>query len=244
MSELLHIENLSVSYGKVEAVHRVEMTIAAGEIVAVLGANGAGKTTLLSAIGGLLPWSGEMRWKGSAVRHTAVEDMLAMGIALVPESRELFGGLSVQDNLRLGAFSELMAGKAEDRARLAWVYELFPRLSERCDQLASTLSGGERQMLALGRALMGRPQLLLLDEPSLGLAPLIVKEVLAIVSTLRETGVSILLVEQNAKAALSIADRGHVLELGNVVMSGEAASLRKDPRIAAAYLGTSPAVAH
>ena len=239
MSEpLLDVRDLSVFYGKVEAVHRMSMAVDEGRIVTVIGPNGAGKTTLLGAIMGLLPASGDVRYAGAAVARLSVEERVARGLVLVPERRELFAGMSVADNLLLGAFTR-RRDPAGTRRTLVDVYERFPRLAERREQLAGTLSGGERQMLALGRALMARPKLLMLDEPSLGLAPLIVREIFAIVGELRAAGVSILLVEQNARAALQVADVGYVLETGELAMHGPADALASDPRVAATYLGAS-----
>ena len=241
MGALLDVRDLSVSYGKVEAVHGVSLAIDHGRIVAVIGPNGAGKTTLLGALVGLLPSRGEILYDGRSLEERPVEERVASGLCLVPERRELFAAMSVADNLELGAFARRRAGRAAIAAARDEIYARFPRLSERRHQLAATLSGGERQMLALGRALMATPRLLLLDEPSLGLAPLMVKEIFGIVARLRETGVAILLVEQNAHAALQVADYGYVLETGNVAMEGESAALAGDPRVAATYLGRDPA---
>jgi branched-chain amino acid transport system ATP-binding protein len=233
---LLAIDRVSVAYGKVEAVRGVSLAIEPGQIVTVIGPNGAGKTTLLGAAIGLLPWRGGMSYDGADLRRLDVEARVERGFCLVPETRELFGELSVADNLLLGGYAR-RGDRLGLKATLADVYTRFPRLSERRSQRASTLSGGERQMLALGRALMARPRLLMLDEPSLGLAPLIVREVFRIIASLRELGVSILLVEQNARAALETADYGYVLETGEIVHSGPAADLMHDPRVAASYLG-------
>ena len=237
MSALLELRGFCVSYGSVEAVHQVDLTVDAGQIVTVIGPNGAGKTTLLSAAMGLLPSRGSLSFDGRSLRRPTVEAMVALGVALVPAKRELFGELSVGDNLLLGGFAQWRRGQRDQAARMKEVFAIFPRLEERREQLASTLSGGERQMLAIGRALMSRPRLLLLDEPSLGLAPLIVREVLQIVASLRADGVAVLLVEQNARAALRIADQGYVLEMGEVALHGPAAQLEQDPRIVEAYLG-------
>ena len=237
MSALLEVRDLHVAYGKVEAVHGVSLAIDAGRIVTVIGPNGAGKTTLLGAIIGLLPSRGEIRYEGRPIAVLAVEERVASGLCLVSERRELFSMMSVADNLELGAFARRRAGDAAIAATRDEVYRRFPRLAERRAQLAGTLSGGERQMLALGRALMAKPRLLLLDEPSLGLAPLIVKEIFSIIASLRETGVAILLIEQNAHAALQVADYGYVLETGDVVIEGESGTLAVDPRVAATYLG-------
>jgi branched-chain amino acid transport system ATP-binding protein len=236
-ANLLELRDFCVSYGEVEAVHHVQLTVKEGEIVTVIGPNGAGKTTLLSAAMGLLPSRGELLLSGAPVARPSVEKMVAHGVALVPEKRELFSEMSVADNLLLGGFSRWRRGQRDQPQRMQEVFELFPRLHERRAQLAGTLSGGERQMLAIGRALMARPRLLMLDEPSLGLAPLIVREVLRIVASLRELGVSVLLVEQNARAALQVADRAYVLEMGAVALTGEARELLHDRRIIDTYLG-------
>ena len=236
---LLAVERLAVSYGKVEAVHNVSIAVTPGSIVTVIGPNGAGKTTLLAATMGLLPSRGDIRYAGESASHLAVEQRVAQGLILVPERRELFAAMSVADNLELGAFARVRARDRGWKQTLDEVYERFPRLSERRAQLAGTLSGGERQMLAMGRALMGRPRLLMLDEPSLGLAPLIVREIFSIVASLRSTGVAILLVEQNARAALQVADYGYVLETGDLVLEGASADLASHPRVAATYLGST-----
>ena len=236
-AKLLELRGLCVSYGPVEAVHQVDLDVRAGEIVTVIGPNGAGKTTLLSAAMGLLPSKGEITLEGERIARPSVEAMVARGVALVPEKRELFGEMSVEDNLLLGGFSLWRKGKRDQSARMEEVFAIFPRLKERRAQMASTLSGGERQMLAIGRALMAKPRLLMLDEPSLGLAPLIVKEVLQVVASLRNHGVSVLLVEQNARAALKVADRAYVLEMGAVALSGQAKDLLGDKRIIETYLG-------
>ncbi len=234
---LLQLSDFSVSYGPVEAVHRVNLAVLPGEIVTVIGPNGAGKSTLLNASMGMLPSSGQLQLAGRPVPRPRVEDMVAHGVALVPEKRELFGEMSIEDNLLLGGFSCWRRGQRDQRQRMQEVFAIFPRLQERRAQLASTLSGGERQMLAIGRALMARPRLLMLDEPSLGLAPRIVREVLQVVHGLRKLGVSVLLVEQNARAALQVADRAYVLEMGEVALSGPARALLHDRRIIDTYLG-------
>jgi len=236
-ASLLEVKALSVRYGKVEAVHGVSVSCGEGRIVTVIGPNGAGKTTLLAAIMGLMPSQGEVRYLGESLAGLEVEQRVARGLVLVPEKRELFASMSVADNLALGAFARRREGEASTRRTLDEVYHRFPRLLERRAQLAGTLSGGERQMLALGRALMGRPKLLMLDEPSLGLAPLVVREIFSIIVALRETGVSILLVEQNARAALQVSDDGYVLETGELVLAGPSAELAANPRVAATYLG-------
>jgi branched-chain amino acid transport system ATP-binding protein len=226
---LLELHNFGVSYGAVPAVHDVELT--------VIGPNGAGKSSLLCAAMGLLRSSGTLAVDGVIIARPSVEVMVAREVSLVPERRELFGEMSVEDNLLLGGFWRWRKGQRDQTRRIDEVFALFPRLHERRAQLASTLSGGERQMLAIGRALMAKPRLLMLDEPSLGLAPLIVREVLHMVASLRRLGVSVLLVEQNARAALQVADRAYVLEMGAVVLSGSAQELLHDRRIIDTYLG-------
>ncbi len=233
--DALDVRDISVAYGKVPAVRDVTLRVAPGTIVTVIGPNGAGKTTLLSAIAGLLPATGEVRCFGQIANGWAVENRVRRGVVLVPERRELFASMSVADNLLLGAFAR--RGGHPRAERLADVYRRFPKLEERRAQLAGTLSGGERQMLALGRALMSSPRVLLLDEPSLGLAPLVVRDIFAIIAALRSTGVAILLVEQNARAALAIADYGYVLETGQVAFEGDSRDLSANPRVAATYLG-------
>jgi branched-chain amino acid transport system ATP-binding protein len=235
---ILEVKDLCVSYGKVEALHHVSLRVRAGEIVTVIGPNGAGKTTLLSAIMGLLERSsGEVSFLGSAEGGAEVERMVASGLTLVPEKRELFGEMSVEDNLLLGAFMRRRLGHRDEEESMAQVYRIFPRLKERCGQQAGTLSGGERQMLAVGRALMAKPKLLMLDEPSLGLAPLIVREIFHILGDLRRAGVAILLVEQNARAALQVADYAYVLETGEVALEGGSDELVGNPRVVESYLG-------
>jgi branched-chain amino acid transport system ATP-binding protein len=236
VTALLSVTDLHVSYGRVEAVSGVSLDMQTGHIVTVIGPNGAGKTTLLAALMGLLPSKGESRYAGRDLRTLTTEERVRCGMCLVPERRELFTEMTVEDNLVLGAYTRWSERAAVQRD-LQDVYRRFPRLSERCRQLAGTLSGGERQMLALGRALMAKPRLLLLDEPSLGLAPLIVREIFRILTGLRELGVSILLVEQNARAALETADYGYVLETGSIVHEGSAVSLSHDPKVIASYLG-------
>jgi len=234
---LLDVRHVHVAYGKVEAVHDISLAVAPGTIVSVIGPNGAGKTTFLAGVMGLLPARGEITYLGESAVMLSVEQRVARGLILVPERRELFAAMSVADNLELGAFQRVRSGSGNLKEALAEVYQRFPRLAERRLQLAGTLSGGERQMLAMGRALMGRPKVLLLDEPSLGLAPLMVREIFSIISELRATGVSILLVEQNARAALQVSDYGYVLETGEVAVEGPSAELAVNPRVAATYLG-------
>ena len=237
MSALLEVCNLKVCYGKVEALHGASLRVEEGTIVTVIGPNGAGKTTLLGAIMGLLPAAGSIRYSGADLAGKKVESRVAHGVCLVPERRELFGELSVEDNLRLGAFQRIRRGERDTGSDLEKVYAQFPQLKERHAQLAATLSGGERQMLALGRALMARPRLLMLDEPSLGLAPRIVREIFHIIADLRKSGVSILLVEQNARAALQVADHGYVLETGEIALEGPSRKLAGNPRVVESYLG-------
>jgi branched-chain amino acid transport system ATP-binding protein len=233
---MLEIEDLHVSYGQVDAVRGISLSLMPGQIVSVIGPNGAGKTTLLAAAMGLLPSKGTLRFEGDDLHALDVEARVERGLTLVPEKRELFGELTVLDNLMLGAYAKRLRS-ATLKERLEAVYARFPRLGERRAQRADTLSGGERQMLALGRALMSSPRLLMLDEPSLGLAPLIVNEILSIVRGLREEGVSILLIEQNARAALDCSDHGYVLETGEIALSGASDALASDPRVQHTYLG-------
>ena len=234
---VLDVENLHVSYGGIGAVHGVSLTVGRGQIVTVIGPNGAGKTTLLNAVMGVQPSRGGVRFHGADVSRIEVEGRVRVGMCLVPEKRELFSTLSVEDNLRLGGFRHRRTGNAAARRAMDEVYALFPRLLERRRQHAGTLSGGERQMLAMGRALMARPDLLMLDEPSLGLAPLIVREIFRIVAGLRDSGCAILLVEQNARAALQVADHGYVLETGRIMLQGASAALAEDARVMQTYLG-------
>jgi len=233
---LLEVKDLRVFYRRVEGLHRASLKVEEGAIVTVIGPNGAGKSTLLGAVMGMLPCTGEVRFQGAALGAEAVESRVARGLCLVPERRELFGEMTVQDNLVLGAFQRCRRLSLL-QADLEAVYARFPRLKERREQLAGTLSGGERQMVALGRALMARPKLLMLDEPSLGLAPLVVKEVFHTITELRAAGVSILLIEQNARAALQVADYGYVLETGETVLEGPSAELAANPRVVETYLG-------
>ncbi|EZI24428.1 amino acid/amide ABC transporter ATP-binding protein 2, HAAT family [Pseudomonas extremaustralis] len=242
MSRLLDVRNLSISHGKVEAVRQLDLCLEEGQIVSLIGPNGAGKTTLMAALIGLLPSQGQVTYAGQPLlAHHDVAQRIDKGMALVPESRELFGLMSVEDNLRLGAFSRHRRGFRDHQNTLDEVFGLFPRMYERRHQQACTLSGGERQMLAIGRALMAKPRLLMLDEPSLGLAPRVIGEIFTIFETLRQSGVSILLVEQNARAALKISDYGYVLEVGEIVLEGSAQALANNPQVAEIYLGRSPA---
>ncbi len=254
---LLQVRGLRASYGKVEALHGIDLTVHAGQVVTVIGANGAGKTTLLAAIMGALPLgasvdvlprgaAGDLIFAGRSFARASIAERVALGLTLVPEKRELFGAMSVEDNLLLGGFPHYrlrfraLSNRRDARSSASAideVFTLFPKLRERRRQLAQTLSGGERQMLALGRALMARPQLLMLDEPSLGLAPLIVREIFHTIFALKQRGTAILLVEQNARAALQVADFGYVLETGGVGLSGPAKELAHDARVIESYLG-------
>jgi branched-chain amino acid transport system ATP-binding protein len=234
---ILDVDQLHVGYGKVEALHGASIRVQSGQIVTVIGPNGAGKSTMLNAIMGCLPGRGEVRFLGKSLAGVAIEQRVARGMNLVPETRELFGNMSVADNLLLGSYRRYSAREPDYADQIDYVYKLFPRLKERRAQEARTLSGGERQMLAVGRALMAKPKLLMLDEPSLGLAPLIVKEIFRIIERLRETGVATLLIEQNARAALQVADYAYVLETGDMVLEGSAADLAKNPKVIETYLG-------
>jgi len=235
VTALLSLDNVSVSYGHIEAVRGVSLSLAPGQIVTIIEPNGAGKTTLMLATIGLLPSSGGMAFDGRDLRGVDVEARVQRGMCLVPEKRELFADMSVGDNLLLGSYSRRDRSSAQQD--LEEVFVRFPRLKERRRQAAGTLSGGERQMLALGRALMAKPRLLILDEPSLGLAPLIVREIFRTIASLRDLGISVLLVEQNARAALETADYGYVLETGEVTQQGPAKELIGDPKLISAYLG-------
>src|SRR5690606_6783923 len=245
---VLVAKGVSVRYGSVQALDAVDVSVLAGELVTVIGANGAGKSSLVNALVGVVPKAGgSVTYRGEDISEAAPERLVGQGVVLVPERRELFAALSVEDNLRLGAFARVMQGArgalgggavaravAEDLER---VYVTFPRLRERRRQVAGTMSGGEQQMLAIGRAMMARPALLLLDEPSLGLAPLIVEEIFRVVTMLKESGSTVLLIEQNARAALRLADHAYLLETGSVVMGAPADELARDERVAQAYLG-------
>ncbi len=240
---ILHVRDLHVAYGRVEALYGISLKVGAGEIATVIGPNGAGKSTMMNAIAGVLPpyarTQGVVELQGEDIASVPVEERLARGMCLVPETRALFASMPVEDNLLLGSYSRYRARDRNYADQLDMVYELFPRLKERRKQQAGTLSGGERQMVALGRALMAKPRLLMLDEPSLGLAPRIVQEILQIVLQLKKTGVATLLVEQNARAALQVADYAYVLETGNVALEGPARELAGDPRVIETYLGLS-----
>jgi len=231
---MLELENISASYGKVRALERVSLSVAHGQVVCLLGANGAGKTTTLNCISGVVPLSGgRIRFEGEIVSGLSIDRIVARGIVQVPEGREIFPELSVFDNLSLGAWLYRRA----PRDQVERVYDYFPRLRERAQQHAGTLSGGEQQMLMIGRALMARPKLLLLDEPSLGLSPILIEQVFAIVARIHADGIPILLVEQNARVALAVSNAGYVLENGEIRLSGKASDLAGDPEVRAAYLG-------
>jgi len=236
---LLNITGLHAGYGRAEVLHGLNLKLARGNVVTVIGPNGAGKSTLLNTLIGALPCSGEIDYQGSPLTRLTLEERVIAGMALVPETRALFGTMPVEDNLLLGAYRQVRLGQRDIRSGLEHVYSLFPRLKERRTQLAGTLSGGERQMLAVGRALMSKPTLLMLDEPSLGLAPLVVRDIFRTIDGLRSTGVTILLVEQNARAALNVADYGYVLEMGEIALEGPAAELANDPRVIDTYLGAA-----
>lgn len=234
---LLKVENLNVSYGKIKAIKGISLHVNAGEVVTLIGANGAGKTTFLKTISGILsPASGEITYDGRPLSDIKPFQRVNEGICQAPEGRGIFPGMTVLENLEMGKFGRTPS-KAETEEDLEMVYKLFPRLKERISQLGGTLSGGEQQMLAIGRALMSRPRLLLLDEPSMGLAPMFIAQIFEIIQEIKKQGVTILLVEQNASKALSIADRAYVLETGNITKEGSGQALLTDPAVRAAYLG-------
>ena len=235
---LLEVSNLRAGYGRAEVLHGISLRADKGSVITVIGPNGAGKSTLLNTLMGILPGKGTVRFDGQDIGELSLEERVMIGMSLVPEKRELFGTMTVRDNLLLGGYRQMRLGNAQWRSRMDDVYDIFPRLKERHAQLAGTLSGGERQMLAVGRAMMASPPLLMLDEPSLGLAPLIVREIFSIITNLRQTGVTIVLVEQNARAALQVADQGYVLEMGEISAHGPAAELAHDPRVIETYLGS------
>ena len=237
--DLLSVTDLHAGYGRAEVLHGLNLRAKKGSVVTVIGPNGAGKSTLLNALMGVLPARGNIEYQHRSVVLNTLEERVMQGIALVPETRALFGTMPVEDNLLLGAYRQVRLGHKNSAPALDEVYALFPRLKERRTQLAGTLSGGERQMLAVGRALMSKPTLLMLDEPSLGLAPLVVRDIFDTIAGLRATGVTILLVEQNARAALDVADHGYVLEMGEIALEGPAAELAKDPRVIDTYLGAA-----
>ena len=233
---MLEIKDLHVSYGGIQALRGVSLTVPEGKIVTLIGANGAGKSTLMRTISGLVKaQNGSILWNGQEVLGRPIDQIVASGIAMSPEGRRVFADLTVVENLKIGAY--LRRDKAEMEQDLEWVYSLFPRLKERSWQSAGTLSGGEQQMLAVGRALMGKPKMILMDEPSMGLSPLLVKEIFAIIREVNKQGITILLVEQNAKMALAISDRAYVLETGTITLSGDAQELLNDARVKKAYLG-------
>ena len=234
---ILSVRDLHAGYGKAEVLSGLNLNLPRGSVVTVIGPNGAGKSTTLNALMGVLRAKGRIVFDGQDVTDATLEERVMAGIALVPEKRELFSTMPVEDNLVLGGFKPMRQGVANWRSTLDEVYTIFPRLKERRTQLAGTLSGGERQMLAVARALMSRPKMLMLDEPSLGLAPLIVKEIFRTIEQLRATGVSILLIEQNARAALEVADYGYVLETGAIALEGPAKDLAGDSRVIDTYLG-------
>lgn len=234
---VLEVTGLRVAYGKIEALHGAGICVQAGQIVTVIGPNGAGKSTMLKAIMGCLPSCGVVKFLGDDLTGVEIERRVGRGMSLVPETRELFASMSVADNLLLGSYRRYRAGESGFADQMEYVFQLFPRLKERYQQDAGTLSGGERQMLAVGRALMSKPKLLMLDEPSLGLAPLIVKDIFRIIARLRETGVATLLIEQNARAALQLADYAYVLETGDLVLEGAAPDLAQNPKVIQSYLG-------
>ncbi|HZJ72795.1 MAG TPA: ABC transporter ATP-binding protein [Planctomycetota bacterium] len=236
---LLNVHDLHAGYGRAEVLHGLTITARAGKVITVIGPNGAGKSTLLNALMGVLPARGTVEYDGAPIGLRSLEERVLLGMALVPETRALFGTMSVEDNLLLGAYRQVRLGHKDSAKSLDEVFMLFPRLRERREQLAGTLSGGERQMLAVGRALMGKPRLLMLDEPSLGLAPLVVRDIFSTIAALRATGVTILLVEQNARAALEVADYGYVLEMGEIALEGPAEDLARDPRVIETYLGAT-----
>jgi len=233
---MLKVKNINISYGAIHAIHDLSLEVNTGEIVTLIGANGAGKTSTLRAISGLNPIkSGEITYDGKLISNIGAHKIVSYGLSQVPEGRRVFGDQTIEENLLLGAY--LRKSKAEIKASMEEVFTLFPRVKERRKQLAGTMSGGEQQMLAIGRALMAKPKLLLLDEPSMGLAPIVVEEIFEIIKNIRKSGTTILLVEQNANAALQIADRGYVLETGSVVLEGLAQDLLHDDSVRKAYLG-------
>jgi branched-chain amino acid transport system ATP-binding protein len=235
---LLSVSDLHAGYGRAEVLTGLNLSLEKGQVITVIGPNGAGKSTLLNALMGILPLRGKLLFDGQDISQASLEDRVMLGLALVPEKRELFTTMPVEDNLILGGYRAMRQKVPNWRNAIERVYELFPRLKERREQLAGTLSGGERQMLALGRALMSGPQVLMLDEPSLGLAPLVVRDIFSTIERLRKEGVSILLVEQNARAALQVADYGYVLETGAIALEGPASQLADDPRVIETYLGS------
>ena len=236
-SALLEVTALHAGYGRAEVLHGINLRADRGQVITVIGPNGAGKSTLLNALMGVLPSTGGIAYRGRNLHGVALEERVMQGMALVPETRALFGTMTVEDNLELGAYRRARAGHKDTRATMESVFTLFPRLKERRTQLAGYMSGGEQQMLAIGRAVMACPKLLLLDEPSLGLAPLLVRKILEVIATINREGVSVLLVEQNANAALSLASRGYVMEHGEITLQDSAQTLLHNPAVKAAYLG-------
>ncbi|MCI9332041.1 MAG: ABC transporter ATP-binding protein [Oscillibacter sp.] len=233
---MLKIENLHVSYGGIQALRGISLEVPDGKIVTLIGANGAGKSTTLRTITGLVKASsGSIQWNGEELLGKSIDKIIGLGLAMSPEGRRVFADMTVLENLRIGAY--LRKDKGEIEKDVHWVYSLFPRLEERSWQLAGTLSGGEQQMLAVGRALMSRPKLMMLDEPSLGLAPLVVQDIFSIIGEINKQGVTVLLIEQNANMALKIADLAYVLETGNITMSGTGAELLANEKVREAYLG-------
>jgi branched-chain amino acid transport system ATP-binding protein len=237
MAALLDVTDLHAGYGRAEVLTGLNFALAPKQVVSVIGPNGAGKSTTLAALMGILPYRGKVLFDGQDLAGSTLEDRVMLGLALVPEKRELFGTMPVEDNLVLGGYRAMKLRVPNWKREIERVYTLFPRLKERRAQLAGTLSGGERQMLAVGRALMSAPKLLMLDEPSLGLAPLVVRDIFSIIERLRSEGTSILLIEQNARAALAVSDHGYVLETGAFALDGPADALAHDPRVIETYLG-------
>jgi len=238
MAPLLQIENLAVSYGVIRAVRGVSFAVEEGEVVTLIGANGAGKSSVLRAISGVVPHQGTVSYRGTDLRRSAPHEVVARGVAHVPEGRGIFPNLTVEENLRLAMWPNRRSRQAEQHTALRLVFGLFPRIEERLKQMAGTLSGGEQQMLAVGRALMGNPNLLLLDEPSMGLSPIVTREIFTLIKKInQEKGMSMILVEQNANLALDFSHRAYVLETGRVVLEGESATVKRDPAVIEAYLG-------
>ncbi len=236
---VLKVTNLEVAYGGIQAVKGIDLDVHAGELVALIGANGAGKTTTLKALTGDLPWRGQVELFGDSISKVPTHELVRRGMALVPEGRGVFARMTIMENLQMGAF--VRTGAGEIAADIEQMFTLFPRLRERTQQLAGTMSGGEQQMLAMARALMGRPRLLLLDEPSMGLSPILVEKIFEVIRAVSATGTTILLVEQNARLALGCANRGYVMESGRITLTNSAAALLEDPRVRSAYLGEDAA---
>ncbi len=237
---LLELQDVTVSYGRIEAVRGISLTVDEGELVTLIGANGAGKTTTMRAISGIRPLSrGTVLFEGRDITKMKAHERVLAGIVQSPEGRGVFPGMTVIENLEMGAYARTFATKAEHDETLEWVYDLFPRLKERQKQVGGTMSGGEQQMVAIGRALMARPKLLLLDEPSMGLAPMVIQQIFRIITEINKTGTTILLVEQNAQQALSRSDRAYILETGEVTTQGAGRTLLADPSVKSAYLGVA-----